>query len=188
MPKQAIILVIILSVILTSFLVYETTHALSFNIIGRIISAVRTVASLLQNVDTVRITSPFGGKIADTGRACTIHYWTLYYVAGFPVTHPGVPIPIGGTKIDVGPPGIEAEEIFTFPFISQIYLNNNENQVGAWTLGLIFNNEFFEESVLNPINDALDQIPAFSVGVITFYNFSLSCPDGGVIYKIGTSE
>ena len=188
MSKQIVISIIILSIVLTSFLIYETSHGLSLNFISRVLNAIRTVADLLRAIDTARITFPFGGKITDTGVACKLHYWVLYFVGPYPVTHPGYPIPITGTKIDVGPPGISADDIFTFPFISQVYANRNENRVGAWTLGLAFNKEFFKESVLGPVNDALGQMPVFSVGYLTFYNFSLSCPDGGVIYKIGTSD
>jgi len=185
MLKRVVIFIIILSLFLTSFLIYETTDALSFNIIRRITDAIKAVTNFLKNINTAKVISPFGGRITKTGKACTIHYWMTE--PPFFIPHPGFPIPIGGTKINVGPPGITAKEIFTFPFISQIYSNHHENRVGAWTLGLTFNKEFFKKRVLDPINDALDQIPPISVGLVTFFNFSLSCPDGGVIYKIGTS-
>ena len=133
-----------------------------------------------------KIIFPFGGQIVDTGVACKLHYWVLYFVWGIPVTHPGIPIPIVGTRIDVSLPGIPAEDIFTFPYISRIYANYNQNKVGVWTLGLALKNEWFEKAILDPINKALDNV-IFSIGIITFYNFSLNCPDGGPIYKIGTS-
>ncbi|MEX2090972.1 MAG: hypothetical protein WD989_02495 [Candidatus Paceibacterota bacterium] len=191
MPKKVVATILVLVIISAAFVVSEPAHGLDFNIIRRVVNAIRAVANLLKSVDTARVTFPFGGKITDTGVACKIHYWTT--VRGCPpvgvcYVGPGIPIPITGTKIDVDRPGIPADDIFTFPFISQIYANKNQNKVGVWTLGLAFNNEFFERGVLNPINDALDQIPVITIGVADFYNFSLSCPEGGVIYKIGTSD
>lgn len=132
--------------------------------------------------------APFGGRITESGTACKLHYWMGYPVPfpPFYVTHPGPPIPLFGTKISVSRPGIPASDIYTFPGITKIYPNRNEDKVGKWTLGQVYNIDFMRK-IIEQINSALDSIPPIVVGPVTFYNFSLSCPDGKVIFKIGTS-
>lgn len=127
---------------------------------------------------------PFGGKIVESSTACKLHYWMTE--PPFFIPHPGIPIPLFGTKIKVGPPGIPASDIFTFPGITRIYANKNEDKVGVWTLGIASNISFMK-SLIKRVNSALSKLPPIVAGPVSFFRFSLSCPDGGIILKIGTS-
>lgn len=166
----------------------RVTHA--FNPFG-LVSIISTINNIVRSTripTTPSAVFPFGGRITESGTACKLHYWMSYPVPFPPffLTHPGVSIPLFGTKIRVSPPGLPVSDVFTFPGITKIYANKHEDRVGVWTLG-ISSKANFVRSLISRINSALSSIPPIVVGPVTFFNFSLSCPDGGIILKIGTS-
>ena len=172
-----LILVLLTAVVV---LIFEPKLAQAFSMGGILKDVGQTAKS--SKIPSVGI--PFGGKITESSTACKLHYWMTE--PPFFIPHPGVPIPLFGTKIKVGPPGIPASDIFTFPGITKIYANKNENRVGVWTLGITSNTNFMK-SLINKANSSISKLPPIVVGPVSFFKFSLSCPDGGIILKIGTS-
>lgn len=156
----------------------RTTQAFS---LGGILGNIRQISN---STKAPSVTFPFGGKIVESNTACKLHYWMTE--PPFFIPHPGIPIPLFGTKIKVGPPGIPASNVFTFPGITKIYANKNEDKEGVMTLGIASNAKFVS-SLIDKVNSALGKIPPIIVGSVAFFQFSLSCPDGGIILKIGTS-
>ena len=195
MTKSIIAIIIVISLIVSTaifgFLV-PLQHARAISL-GGITSIIKTVVNIIDSTkagkSTASITFPFGGRITSSGTACKLKFtlWQIIIVIfGVPVPVPfPVSIPITGTVIDVGPPGLPTDDVYTFPGISDVYANNNENKVGAWTLGIAMTPKIMDE-ILDKINSALDSI-TFTVPNGWVDNFSLDCPDGGVILKIGTS-
>ena len=153
-----------------------------------IVTIAKKVIDILKKVQRVKedtsLLSPFGGKITSGGVACKLHYWVATMCGPFPCTFPGVPIPLFGRKIDVGPPGLPIAEAFTLPYISKIYGGNNLSS-GHWTLGQTLNQRG-TKLVLDPLKSAVRNTSPITVGAVTLYNFSLGCPAGGVILKVGT--
>ena len=179
MRLRIVILFVLLSLIVTS----QTAHA--FNPFS-IVKIITTINNASKSTKAPTITVPFGGRVTESGTACKLHYWVIVIVFGYPVVSPGVPIPLFGTKVSVGPPGLPISEVYTFPGITQNYPNHNEGRVGTWTLGIATKSNF-ASPLIEKVNSALSSIPPISIGVATFFNFSISCPDGGIILKIGTS-
>jgi len=179
MKLRIVILFVLLSLIVTP----QTTHA--FNPFS-VVKIITTINDIGKSVKAPTATVPFGGRITESKTACKLHYWVTVIIFGVPVTSPGVPIPLFGTKVRVGPPGLPISDVYTFPRITQVYANHNEGKVGAWTLG-IASKANFANLLIKKVNSALNSIPPISIGVATFFNFSISCPDGGIILKIGTS-
>lgn len=182
MRLRIVILFVLLSLIVTP----QTTYAFNPFSVVKIITTINNIGKSVKPPSAPSATVPFGGKITESGTACKLHYWATVIIFGFPVTTPGVPIPLFGTKVSVGPPGLPISEVFTFPGITQNYPNHNEGKVGTWTLG-IASKAGFASPLIEKVNSALSTIPPISIGVATFFNFSISCPDGGIILKIGTS-
>jgi|SRR3989344_1698319 len=179
MRLRIVIFFVLLSLIFSS----QTAYAFNPFSIVRIIT---TINNISKSIKPPTATVPFGGKITESGTACKLHYWVTVIVFGIPVTSPGVPIPLFGTKVSVGPPGLPISEVYTFPGITQNYPNHNQDKVGTWTLG-IASRAGFANPLIQKVNSALSTLPPISLGVATFFNFSISCPDGGIILKIGTS-
>lgn len=177
-----IVFLILASLIFTP----QTVYAFNPFSLIRIISTINNIGKSVKIPSVPSATSPFGGKITESGTACKLHYLVTVIVFGIPVTAPGVPIPLFGTKVSVGPPGLPISDVYTFPGITQNYPNHNEDDVGTWTLGIATKYNF-ASSLIKQVNSALSSIPPISVGVATFFNFSIKCPDGGIILKIGTS-
>jgi hypothetical protein len=131
---------------------------------------------------------PFGGHITHAEGGCHIKYWVFIYSAppfGQPLTFPGVPIPLGGDTIEVGPPLKSPEgQLFTFPYVSQIYANNNQDTEGVWALGIAFSPFPIDE-----INDVLGEIPHIPIPDGYLYDFHLDCSkdNKNVILQLGTS-
>ena len=174
---------ILLIVVISGVLVPAPTHAFSLSIITKAFSIFKSFkTSTEQAQPNIPHTFPFGGHITSSEDGCKLHYWVFTVVLGVQVTFPGFPIPIGGPAIEVGPPVSTPGEVFIFPFISDVYRNNRENRVGPWALGI-----GWTPFPINQINDALALIPPITIGNVTFYNFSLSCPSDNVVLKLGTS-
>ena len=182
MTRRAVIIVFILGSL--TFLTPKNTYAFDPFSIVRILTSIRTAVRSVQIPNSPSVTVPFGGRIVESGTACKLHYWMSE--PPFYIPHPGFPIPLFGSKIRVATPGIPISNVFTFPGITQIYANKHEDRVGVWTLG-ISSKKNFVNSIINTVNSTLSRIPPIIVGPVTFFNFSLSCPDGGIILKIGTS-
>lgn len=151
--------------------------------IFKILKTINDITKQAKPASTTGITFPFGGKITEAGTACKLHFWMSE--PPFFIPHPGIPIPLFGTKIRVGPPGVPASDVFTFPGITQIYDNHHEDKVGSWTLGIALKTNIVKP-IIDRINSALRYLTPIIVGPVAFYNFSLACPDGGIITKIGT--
>ena len=182
MKLRVITLLVLVSLIFTS----QTANAFNPFSVVRILTTIRNIGNATKTPTGPSLTSPFGGKITESETACKLHYWVTVIVFGYPVTSPGIPIPLFGTKVSVGRPGLPISNVYTFPGITKNYPNHNEDEVGKWTIG-IASRQNFASSIIDKVNSALSSIPPISIGVATFFNFSLSCPDGGVILKIGTS-
>lgn len=177
-----IVFLILVSLIFTS----QTVHAFNPFSLVRFTTTINNIGKSTKIPSTPSAMVPFGGKITESGTACKLNYWVTVIVFGLPVTTPGIPIPLFGTKVRVGPPGLPISDVFTFPGITQTYPNHNEGRVGTWTLGMASKYNF-AASLIKQVNSALSSIPPISVGVATFFNFSIKCPNGGIILKIGTN-
>ena len=182
MRLRFVTLLVLVSLIFT----FQTAKAFDPLSVVRIIGTIRNIGNAAKAPTGPSLTVPFGGKITESGTACKLHYWITVIILGFPVTSPGVPIPLFGTKINVSRPGLPISNVYTFPGITKIYPNHNEDKVGKWTIGIASKHNF-AKAIIDKVNSALNSIPPISIGVATFFNFSLSCPDGGIILKIGTS-
>lgn len=178
------------SSVMSGLFLFSRRPAEAFNIVA-VANAVRTIVNILktyQNASSIsRATFPFGGKITSSGVACKLNYWMTYPVPfpPFILIHPGVPIPLFGTKIDVSRPGLPTSNAYTLPYISKIYANRHENRTGVWTLGMAMNSGPVRQ-IISRINNALRSI-VISIGVVTLFDFTINCPNGGLILKIGTS-
>ncbi len=211
--KRLTIVFIIITISLTMLFRTPSTEALGLGSITKIISIIKTIVkyiNLAKNIQSSTNTNifPFGGRITHSEGGCALKFriWTWIQVPT-PVGPIPVPIPcpscglipLGGNTIEVGPPGVPSPkgQIFTFPYITEIYNNNNEEKVGPWTLGL-----GFRPFPIDKINDALKEItisipPSNSCpgAPRNFYipscfdDFHLKCSDNdkNVILKIGTS-
>ena len=182
MRLRVVTLLVLVSLIFTS----QTANAFDPFSLFKIVNTIRNIGNATKIPTGPSLTVPFGGRITESGTACKLHYWVTVIVLGFPVTSPGVPIPLFGTKINVSRPGLPISNVYTFPGITQEYENHNQDKVGKWTIG-IASKYNFASAIKDKVNSALGSITPISIGVITFFNFSLSCPDGGIILKIGTS-
>ena len=177
-------IIIITLLVSSSFFALNTADAFDPFSVVKIMKTINQVRSTVKAPTSPALMVPFGGKIVESGTACKLHYWMSE--PPFYIPHPGFPIPLFGSKIRVATPGIPISNVFTFPGITQIYANKHEDRVGVWTLG-ISSKKNFVNSIINTVNSTLSRIPPIIVGPVTFFNFSLSCPDGGIILKIGTS-
>jgi hypothetical protein len=198
---------ILITLIAAILMMPVKTYAISFDFVGKI----KQVAGYIKNIknvahgndlgEDVPHTFVFGGKITHSERSgCEIR--VKFCPAG--ICWIGVSvirIPLGGVTIEVGPPVESPEEeeeeeededededegqMFTFPGISDVYANYNEDQEDVWTLGL-----GFTPFPIDKINDALDNIPPIPVPYGTIDDFHLECSDNNknVILKIGTSD
>lgn len=174
-----------ISVLLILIPTSQTAHAFSLNVTKTIMS---TVDGVVGTEKIPATTFPFGGKITSSGTACKVRFWVWQIVFGVPVPCPNCGfIPIAGTVIDVGPPGIPASKVFTFPGITKVYANNQQNKIGVMTLGIALESRIVKR-ITDKINSALARIPQIPVPNGWIERFSLSCPDGGIIRKIGTSK
>ena len=185
MRLRIVILLVLGSLIFTS----QTANAFSFPF---------DLIKILKNgTDSVNIsqtkfnTFPFGGKITSSKTACSVKFWIWQTVYGYPVPCPNCgSIPIAGTVIDVGPPGIKASKVYTPPGITKIYPNNHQNKVGVYTLGIAFSSTYTKqimEKVIDKVNSSLSSIRV-PIPNGWLDHFHLVCPsDGSIILKIGTS-
>jgi len=179
-------IIIITLLVSSSFFALNTADAFDPFSVVKIMKTINQVRSTVKAPTSPALMVPFGGKIVESGTACKLHYWTLYFIGPIPVTHPGPPIPLFGTKIKVDQPGLPISNAFTFPGVTKIYPNKHEDRVGVWTLGIATKYNF-TKTLVDTINSSLGKLTPISVGPVTFFKFSLSCPDGGIILKIGTS-
>lgn len=186
MNRRLITVFILLGVLVLLF--PRTTQAANPFSIFKIIGTINDIVRSEKIPSGPSALAPFGGKITESGTACKLNYWMGYPIPFFPfyITHPGPPIPLFGTKISVSRPGIPASDIYTFPGITKVYPNHNEDKVGKWTLGQVYRADFMGK-IIDKINSSLSSLSPIVIGTVTFYNFSLSCPDGKAIFKIGTS-
>lgn len=154
--------------------------------VGSVTGAMKRVVDSEKISDSMTVMFPFGGKIISTGTACKIRFWvwTNTPFGTFPCPNCGF-IPVAGTVIDVGEPGIPASQVFTFPGITKIYPNKNEDKVEVWTLGIALK-PFLVQRIINKINRTLSRIRV-PVPSGWLDHFHLVCPDGGIIRQIGTS-
>ncbi len=191
MSKRVVATIIILS---TSFLSFPLiVGAIDFNFVGKIkdivgyIKTTKNMASGNNLSEDVPHTFNFGGHITHSEGGCAVKAWTWIIVLGFPVPCPNcLTIPLGGNTIEVGDPISSPKgQMFTFPFISDIYANHNEGKTGPWALGI-----GFTPFPIDKINDALGKIPKIPFGVGWIDHFHLECSDSNknVILKMGTSQ
>lgn len=169
----------------------------AWNFIGTIRSVVgfiktlknlKTGNNLPENVPHIFV---FGGHITHSEGGCALNFKVIIYGVG--ITCFGIcAIPLGGTTLEVGPPVDSPEgQMFTFPYISDIYANHSEGREGPWALGI-----GFTPFPIDEINDALGKIPDIYVGTYPYVgnvyigNWYLKCSDNdkNVILKMGTSK
>lgn len=184
--------VIAIFFVITILTLFMPTPSHAFSITG-IVDAIKKAIKFINVYKNAKSKIPglfvFGGRITHSEGGCAIKYWVFIYTAppfGQPITFPGPPIPIGGTTIEVGPPIRSPKgQIFTFPYVSDVYKNNSEKRVGPWALGI-----GFTPFPIDKINDALDNIPHIPIPNGFIYKISLDCSDDNknVILKIGTSR
>lgn len=160
----------------------QTSHAFGFDSVQNAIKNVGKIS------DSISVMFPFGGEITSTGTACKVRFWVWTNTIWGPIPCPNCGfIPIAGTVIDVEEPGIPASQVFTFPGITKIYANRNEDKVGAMTIGLALK-PYLVKRITNRINSALSKIPAIPLPTGWADHFNLACPSGGIIRQIGTSS
>ena len=115
------------------------------------ISTIRNVAGFIKTIqsggiipvgndlpDSIPHLFIFGGHITHSEGGCSLNFkikLKIYSVIPFPfsISCPGgvCALPIGGNTIEVGGPISSPEgQIFTLPFISDIYANHNEGKTG----------------------------------------------------------
>lgn len=160
MGKQ-IVIVFIVAALLGLFLPTKT-NAFGISDIRKIIEGVKTALDLYKAITgTTGVPGyvphkfPFGGHIISSENACS-----LKFRAWFPICTPltgciMVPTPSistvrFGRAIEVGDPVPTLGKVITFPYVSDLYRNRQENRVGPWALGL-----GFTPFPLDKINDAL---------------------------------
>jgi len=201
MIKRLIVIFLIIAAL--GLLAPQSANAFSFDFIRKITSVLKTSYKYYKVAQDygklpgyVPHTFPFGGHITSSERACSLK-WTNWIIICTPVGCFPVPIPgywpFPGRAIESGPPIPTNGKIIDFPFISDIYRNNQESRVGPWDLGL-----GFTPFPLDQINDALGliTIPLPAGGWAD--NFHIDCQASGekdkegndiykVILKLGTS-
>ena len=188
MSKSIIIIVLLAIITLVELSSPIPVHAFSFDFVGKIVTIAKYVKTARDTAGEVPHRFVFGGHVTHAEGGCHVKYTVLLYNAcfGFPCPpFPGVPIPIGGNTIEVGPPlSSPSGQIFTFPFISDVYANHNEDKVSHWALGI-----GYTPFPIDKINDALDKIPPIPIPDGQVYDFSLECSDSNknVVLKMGTS-
>ena len=158
----------------------------------------------------------FGGHITHSEGGCDITFrawfwiYSAYYTgpAAYPPHFgcfglcPKPRLPLGGNTIEVGPPvNSPTGQMFTFPFISQIYANHSEGREGPWALGT----GFTSSTLIDKINDTLGDV---SINLLSpgsgcpgpvagepyvpycFDTFKLECSENNknFILKMGTSK
>lgn len=201
MSKRFIAIILVVT-ILGLFMPTPTTHAFSTT---AIIDAIRKAVKFIIAIKNANLKVPgifvFGGRITHSKGGCKIKYrvWTTvcYGIFGCWATpFPGFPIPLGGNTIEVGPPISSPKgQMFTFPGITDIYMNKRQGKVGPWALGI-----GWKPFPIKQINEALKNIEISigggacyvrpqSIGQTCVNNFHLDCSDNNenVILKIGTS-
>jgi hypothetical protein len=182
----------------------------NFDFIGRLISIFQTLKEFSET--DPRLIFPFGGKIEKAGGGCaiTFRFWFLVVLGdvGFPMSYPPPfcifcpkpKIPLGGANILVGDPKGSPGDMFTLPWITDIYEFKKQGTVGVWALGTAFGpfpiervNEILDEISINLASPG-SGCPGFSTYgpyiPYCFDNFKLECSEDNrnVILKIGTSE
>lgn len=150
MFKKKIIIISILLCLVTFSVTVPPSRALTFKSLAKIVIVIKKIADYIKNInkvtraiDTLPHKFPFGGHILSSERACSLKFrtwvWTYPFGVPVPIVCPScIPIPLGGRAIEVGPPVPSPGKIITFPFISDIYKNYQEDRVGPWALGLGF--------------------------------------------------
>lgn len=208
-PKRITIIFLIIIISLMMLYIPITTRALGLASVTKIVSIIKTTTKYIKLAKDIQNNTssnifPFGGRITHSEGGCALKFriWTWITVYGFPVPIPCPScgsIPLGGNTIEVGPPGIPSPtgQIFTFPFITEIYDNNNQGKVGPWTIGL-----GWQPFPIDKINKALEDVtisippgnscpgaPRNFYIPSCFDDFHLKCSDNdrNVILKIGTS-
>jgi hypothetical protein len=201
MTKHLIAILLVVAVL--GLFTHQFADALSFSFIKKVVDVLKTsykyygvVKDYAKLPGYIPHTFPFGGHITSSERACSLKWtnWVIIYtpVGYFPVPIPGY-WPIPGRAIEVGPPIPSNGKVIDFPFISDIYRNNQEDRVGPWALAI-----GFTPFPLDQINDALGliTIPLPAGGWAD--NFHMDCSSSGekdkegndiykVILKLGTS-
>ena len=189
---------------LTALSAPTAVRAIDFDVtkITKIFKTVYGGAKKYKTINKIASDEPhtfaFGGHITHSEGGCAVKY-TVHiriFILGIPVVvpFPGVPIPLGGDTIEVGPPlSGPPGQMFTFPGISDVYSNHSEGRVGPWALGL-----GFAPFPIDKINEALDELPSIPPGgcgqgqasEVCMDNFHLDCSDNNknVILKLGTSK
>lgn len=202
MTKQLIAILLVIAIV--GLFTHQSADALSFSFIKKIVDVLKTSYKSYKVVENygklpsyVPHTFPFGGHITSSEQACSLKWtnWVIicYGPAGcYPTPIPGY-WPFTGQAIEVGPPIPSNGKIIDFPFISDIYRNDQEDRVGPWALAI-----GFTPFPLDQINDALGliTIPLPAGGWAD--NFHIDCSESGekdqsgnaiykVILKLGTS-
>ncbi len=152
-------------------------------IVKKVFDIITTIRRTTQVLDYIPHQFPFGGPILSSERACDFKFHAFWEQPTFcffgvcysvPLGGP-VTIPLIGSAIEVGPPTPSNGKVIEFPFITQKYRNNKENQQGPWALGLGFtpfplpaiNDELGKIIIHIPPTQTGDLLPC-AVGVITY--------------------
>lgn len=179
------VIVAVLTIAILGSIIPLTVNAFDLDFIQKIKDIVNWIKTIKDYSEFAKgSTFVFGGHITHSEGGCMLFakYCPLGWCWGVPSA---IRIPLGGNTIEVGPPVSSPEgQMFTFPFISNSYLNHNEDKEGGWALGIGFNQFPIEE-----INDMLGNIPAIPVPYGTIDDWHIDCSDNNknLILKIGTS-
>src|SRR3989344_8191774 len=142
MTRRNILISLLIVVMVFGF--FKPAEGQSWVGLIRVVTSITSALRVVRNVSLapnsiVPHSFPFGGHITSSERACSLRATVIYTGPPFPFICPNCFYwALGGRAIEVGPPVPTNGRIIAFPWISDIYRNHSENQVGPWALGLGF--------------------------------------------------